>query len=181
MEVTAAGRPRLCEMMATPSVLDAYLGKPMGEICCHAPARDLPHHRGAQFIGHVLRFEFGRDHGCSACQPQTGTGDAPAMCVERLFHRTPRKGLWVRRPPELSPCLIFIAPATHVRCLGPNWMMACSPRNEVGIYWDGRIWTYQNDRARVVNEAESEFLARYCQAPYTRHRAVELLYGEIPD
>lgn len=181
MQVTAAGCSSLRKMMATPSVLDAYLGKPMGEICCHAQGRALAHHRGAQFIGHVLRFDFGRDHGCSACQQDVGAGAAAAMCVERLFHRAPRKGLWVRRPPDLSPCLIFIAPGTHVRCLGQNWMMACSPRNEVGIYWDGRIWTYQDDRARVVNETESEFLTRHRQGPQYRHRAVELLYGEIPD
>ena len=179
MEVTAAGRSRLCEMMAKPAVLDAYLGKPMGEICRHAQSHEQAHHRGAQFIGHVLRFDFGCDQGCSGCL-QDG-GGAPTMGVERLFHRAPRKGLWVRRPPELSPCLIFIAPSTHVRCLGENWMMACSPRNQVGIYWDGRIWTYQDDRARVVNEAESEFLVRCSQGARSPYRALELLYGAIPD
>lgn len=167
--------------MATPSVLDTYLGKPMGEICSHAPARALGHHRGAQFIGHVLSFEFGCDHGCSACQCGAAQGDPTVMCVERLFHRAPRKGLWVRRPAALTPCLIFIAPTTHVRRLGQQWMMACDPRNEVGLYCDGRVWTYDDERRRVVAEAEPDFLGRHTQGPRHRHRTLELLYGELPD
>lgn len=103
------------------------------------------------------------------------------MCVERLFHRAPRKGLWAQRPRHLSACLVFVAPGSHVRCIGQTWMMACNPANQVGVYLGGTIWSYCEERARVVSEREADFFDRCGAGLTTRRRTLEYLYGEIPD
>lgn len=167
-------------MCVPSSVLDAYLGKAMGDICHHAPARAAPQHRGAQFIGHLIRAEFKRDSGCRACMPDGTDPAVVPMGVERLFHRCGRKGPWDERPMALDPCLVFVAPAMSVRHLEAGWMMACSPRNQVGLYAAGRVWWLGERRHAVVVDTVAAFFDQCGGRSPAARAAMEFLYGEIP-
>jgi hypothetical protein len=137
--------------MITQQQLDAFVGKPIGEICGNAYSSPQDDHC-AHFVSHVIGFDFGR-----TCRMMMGTAKAPgaSLQIQDVFAKCRRVGVWSLRPAMLKTCLVFLTKSTNVNLSSKT--MAKVPRQHVGVYMNGQIWHYSNRQQKVVRQTAAQF------------------------
>jgi hypothetical protein len=130
--------------------LDAHLGKSIEAICQNGYVSTSDNH-SAHFVSHLLGYKF-----AVTCQ-MLGNGRAPAatLRVRDLFPKCKSVGVWSLRPAALSTCLVFITRSSTVSLVAKT--MSTAPRKHLGIYMNGFIWHYSNNRRQFVKVTVSQF------------------------
>jgi hypothetical protein len=147
--------------------LDAYVGKPIAAICPNGYTSRAENH-SAHFVSHLLGYKFG-----VTCQMTShGRGPGATIHIQELFVQCRAVGVWSLRPRSLSPCLVFITRASSVN-LGAK-SMSNVPRQHVGIYMNGFVWHYSNNRQQVIKDTPSQFKLQYPASDSA------MFYGSLP-
>jgi hypothetical protein len=154
--------------IVTPPQLNAYLGKPIGEICRNGYDNDADNH-GAHFVSHAMSYGFG-----TTCLAMRRRGKQPGttIWIHELFARCPTVGTWASRAATLTSCLVFIARPDHVNLA--TKVIAKVPTKHVGIHVSGVIWHYSNIERRVVQQTPDQFSHHYPSPDNA------MFYGSLP-
>jgi hypothetical protein len=153
--------------------LDAYVGKPISQIC-PLMFHDAKQNHCAHFVGHVLRLTDGLGVGLTcAGMTSKGTkypGAGACLRVNELFNVCQNLAV-----PADRGCLIYVTTLTNFLKGG---LMGQSPHKHVGIYCGGDVWDYSNQAGQVKREKLADFIARMDKA-YGGHTVGK--YTVIPD
>jgi hypothetical protein len=153
--------------VVTPALLDALVGKSIGNIC-HNGFTNANDNHCAHFVSHVLGLQFGVTCRMMGKPTQAGAN----LRVQEIFPRCPSVGSWASRPIVLINCLVFITRASNVDVRGKT--MTNVPRKHIGIYHSGWIWHYSNVQDKVVKQSPGQFAQHYA-APDNA-----MFFGTIP-
>lgn len=144
-------------MPASLSELEAYVGKPIGDICANGFSSPIQNHC-AHFVSHALGLQLGMLCGDMAFKTK-GTG-ASIRCDE-LFNRLTRRGAWNDKPAAADGLLVFVSSAKNVR---NGTTMLNVPQKHVGVYFGGRVYNFSNSQHKVVADPTVEaFHAKFRQ------------------
>jgi hypothetical protein len=151
----------------TQQQLNAFLSKPIGQICPNGYTNDADNHC-AHFVSHAMGYGFG-----ATCRMMSrGTQPGANIRVQEVFAQCPSVGTWDSRPNTLPSCLVFITRASNVDLA--NKVMNNVPRKHVGIFMTGMIWHYSNSQRKVVQQTPEQFSHHYA-APDNA-----MFFGSLP-
>ena len=140
--------------MITQQQLNAFVGKPIGEICPNGFDNDADNHC-AHFVSHVLGYQFG----VTCLTMSHGQQPGANIRVQEIFPRCLTVGTWDSRPSTLTSCLVFITRASNVNLA--TKVMNNVPRKHIGIFVGGSIWHYSNSQHKVVRQTPEQFSHHY--------------------
>lgn len=152
--------------------LNAYVGKPISEICDKGYHPDSENHC-AHFVSHALGIQIGTL--CGDMNYATRHSGA-TLRVNELYNGLSSRGPWETRSSAATGLLIFVTDADrNMR----NRLMGQNPQKHVGIWLMGSIWNYSNSHHAVVRDVSVEtFHAKFKR---TYHgKSISLYYGEVP-
>lgn len=132
----------------TTVILDALVGKGIGEICeNHFDSASQNH--CAHFVSHVLGLRLGLTCGGMTFRPPSR--GASIRCDE-VFNRLSQRGPWASAPALTNGLLLFATSSSNVI----NNQMANVPRKHVGNIFGGAVYNFGNSDHKVRKEATIE-------------------------
>lgn len=130
------------------AILDAYVGKGMGEICANHFDSPSQNHC-AHFVSHALGLQLGLL--CGDMEYATRRTGASIRCDE-VFNRLASRGPWASAPGVTDGLLCFVTNPGNVT----NNVMANVPQKHVGIVWGGAVYNFGNTQHMVRKEPTVE-------------------------
>ena len=161
-------------MSITKSELDAWVGKPMGDLCQNNFTTPKENHC-AHFVGHALGIQLGilcGDLGKKAITRHTG---ASLRCNE-LYNALQWTGPWDERPIHRADgMMIFVISA---RLIANNFMDRV-PQKHVGIHFAGQVYHFSNSKHKVIVDPSVEAFHGKFKRVY-RGGDISLYFGVAP-
>lgn len=138
-------------MSITKSELDAWVGKPIGDLCQNNFTTPKENHC-AHFVSHVLGIRLGMVCGNMGMNRATRHTGGSIRCNE-LYNALQWTGPWDQRPIHLiDGMLIFVISASQV----VNNVMQPVPKKHVGIHFAGHVYNFSNSQHKVIVDPSVE-------------------------
>jgi hypothetical protein len=158
----------------TPELLDAYVGKPITDLCpLGFGTIGDEHNHCAHFVGHALTLT-GKANVGKTCAVMTWDGrtrpeEGVCILVNDLFNRQTQL-----TEADEKGCLIYITRPGNVTTTKDGvTTMETNKTKHVGIYLGGCVWHYGNTKDKVKRQTLAEFEQHYSGKTV-------ILYTEFP-
>lgn len=151
--------------------LQAYVGKPIGEVCKNGFSSPSQNHC-AHFVSHALGIQLGML--CGDMAYKTRKSGASIRCDE-LYNRLSSTGPWASKPSQCDGLLIFVTSAKNVT----NEIMTNSPQKHVGVHFGGTVFNFSNSQHKVIVDSTVEAFHAKFRSSYSGGD-VSLYFGVYP-
>ena len=151
--------------------LQAYIGKPIADICENNFASPTQNHC-AHFVSHALNIRLGML--CGDMAFKTKKTGASIRCDE-LYNRLINRGPWQSRPALEDGLLLFVTSSKNVT----NGAMANVPQKHVGIHHSGQVFNFSNSQHKVIADPSVEVFHEKFVSAYAGS-GISLYFGAAP-